>query len=128
MFKDNSSGIIVKISRERALILIDKAARFLVERKLSPAALMTIESLRPLNFIGSQIMYMIMPFSEMFFDSRQYQEFAALMENDEYIKILLERIDELDTEIWREERKLTQLKRRKRKENLKKFFKKLFKK
>lgn len=128
MFKDSSSDIIIKISRERALILIDKAARFLVERKLTPAALMTIESLRPLNFIGSQIMYMIMPFAEIFFDSRQFQEFAALMENDEYIKLLLDRIDELDTEIWREDRKINKLKRKKRKENLKKFFNKLFKK
>ncbi|MCF7911557.1 MAG: hypothetical protein K9M99_03435 [Candidatus Cloacimonetes bacterium] len=126
--KNNAQGIIIEISRERALILIDKAARFFVERKLTPAALMTIESLRPLNFIGSQIMYMIMPFAELFFNSKQFQEFAVLMEDDEYIKILLERIDELDTEIWREERKLAQLKRKKRKENFHKFIKKIFKK
>ena len=123
-----SSELILDISRERALILIDKAARFIAERKLSPAALMTIESLRPLNFIGSQIMYMIMPFAELFFNPRQYQEFAALMENDEYIKILLDRIDELDTEIWREERKIKQLKRKVRKEKQKNFFNKIFKK
>lgn len=123
-----SNGLILDISRERALILIDKAARFIAERKLSPAALMTIESLRPLNFIGSQIMYMVMPFAELFFNPRQYQEFAALMENDEYIKILLERIDELDTEIWREERKINQLKRKVRKEKINKFFNKIFKK
>jgi len=123
-----SSELILDISRERALILIDKAARFIAERKLSPAALMTIESLRPLNFIGSQIMYMIMPFAELFFNPRQYQEFAALMENDEYIKILLDRIDEFDTEIWREERKIKQLKRKVRKEKQKNFFNKIFKK
>ncbi|MDP8221487.1 MAG: hypothetical protein P9X26_09080 [Candidatus Stygibacter frigidus] len=123
-----SSGLILDISRERALILIDKAARFIAERKLSPAALMTIESLRPLNFIGSQIMYMIMPFAELFFNPVQYQEFAALMENDEYIKILLDRIDELDTEIWREERKIKQLKRKVRKKKQKEFFNKIFKK
>ena len=123
-----SSELILDISRERALILIDKAARFIAERKLSPAALMTIESLRPLNFIGSQIMYMIMPFAELFFNPRQYQEFAALMENDEYIKILLDRIDEFDTEIWREERKIKQLRRKVRKEKQKNFFNKIFKK
>ena len=126
--EQKSSGLILDISRERALILIDKAARFIAERRLSPPALMTIESLRPLNFIGSQIMYMIMPFAELFFNPRQYQEFAALMENDEYIKILLDRIDEFDTEIWREERKIKQLRRKVRKEKQKNFFNKIFKK
>jgi len=126
--EQKSSGLILDISRERALVLIDKAAHFIAERRLSPAALMTIESLRPLNFIGSQIMYMIMPFAELFFNPRQYQEFAAMMENDEYIKILLERIDEVDTEIWREERKIKQIKRKVRKEKQKEFFNKIFKK
>ena len=126
--EQKSSGLILDISRERALILIDKAARFIAERRLSPAALMTIESLRPLNFIGSQIMYMIMPFAELFFNPSQYQEFAVLMENDEYIKILMERIDEVDTEIWRKERKIKQVKRKVRKEKQRDFFNKIFKK
>lgn len=124
----NHSEIIVEIDRERALILIDKAARFIVERKLTPAALMTIESLRPLNFIGSQLLYMIMPFAEVFFNSRQYQEFAAMMEDDEYIKMLMDRIDELDTEIWREERELKKLKKLKNKEKIRALLRKLFKK
>jgi hypothetical protein len=118
----------VEVDRERALVLIDKAARFIVERKLTPAALMTIESLRPLNFIGSQFMYLIMPFAEIFFNARQYQEFAAMMEDDEYIKLLMDRIDELDTEIWRDERKNKKLRRQKRQQKIKSFFKKIFKK
>ncbi len=126
--KGNSCGIIVEVDREQALILIDKAARFIAERRLTPAALMTIESIRPLNFIGSQFLYFIMPFAEFFFDSRQYQQFAALMENDEYIKILLDRIDEVDTEIWQEERKLKRLKRMKRKDRLKGLVNKIIKK
>jgi len=126
--KGNSTEIIIEIEREKALILIDKAARFIAERKLTPAAIMTIESLRPLNFIGSQLLYFIMPFAEFFFDSRQYQEFAALMESDEYIKILMDRIDELDTEIWKEERRLKALKRKKNREKFKAFIKKIFRK
>ncbi len=124
----NPSDLILEVSRERALILIDKAARFIVERRLTPAALMTIESLRPLNFIGSQFMYLIMPFAELFFNPRQYQEFAALLEDDKYVKILMDRIDELDTDIWKEERKLKSLKRKNKKQKLKIFFSKLFKK
>jgi len=124
----NSSDIIIEVDRKRALILIDKAARFIVERRLTPAALMTIESLRPLNFIGSQFMYLIMPFAELFFNPRQYQEFAALLEDDEYVKILMERIDELDTDIWKDERKMKSLKRKNNQQKIKIFFNKLFKK
>ncbi|MCF7919541.1 MAG: hypothetical protein K9N06_06485 [Candidatus Cloacimonetes bacterium] len=126
--KKSSGGLIVEIDRENALRIIDKAARFIVERKLSPAAIMTIESLRPLNFIASQFMYMVAPFAELFFSPREYQEFAALLENDEYIKLLMERIDELDAEIWREEHELRVIKRKLSREKRKIFFKKIFKK
>ena len=126
--KKFSNDIIVEIDRERALVIIDKAARFIVERKLTPAAIMTIESLRPLNFIASQFMYMIAPFAEVFFSPKEYQELAVLIEDTEYIKILMQRIDELDTEIWREEREISAMKRKVRREKRKLFFNNLFKK
>jgi hypothetical protein len=126
--KKFSNDIVVEIERERALVIIDKAARFIVERKLTPAAIMTIESLRPLNFIASQFMYMVAPFAEVFFSPKEYQELAVIIEDDEYIKILKNRIDELDTEIWREEREIKTMKRKVRREKRKLFFKKLFKK
>jgi len=126
--KKFSNDIVVEIDRERALVIIDKTARFIVERKLTPAAIMTIESLRPLNFIASQFMYMIAPFAEVFFSPKEYQELAVIIEDDEYIKILMQRIDELDTEIWREEREISTMKRKVRREKRKLFFNKLFKK
>lgn len=125
---NKQTGMVLEIDRERALVLIDKVARFLAVRRLSPAAIMTIESLRPLNFIASQFMYMIGPFVEIFLSAKEYQEFAALIENDEYIKILLDRIDEMDAEIWREEREIKKMKRQLRRKKLKNFFKKIFKK
>ena len=126
--KKFSNDIIVEIDRERALVIIDKAARFIVERKLTPAAIMTIESLRPLNFIASQFMFMVAPFAEIFFSPKEYQELAVIIEDDEYVKILMQRIDELDTEIWREEREIKTMKRKVRREKRKLFFNKLFKK
>ena len=111
--------IILEIDRERAIKLIEKYARFIVERRLAPAAIMTIESLRPLNFIGSQLLYAITPFAEVFFDHKEYQEVAALLENREYIDILIKRIDELDDEMYREEREKRSLAgKRKRKMRL----------
>ncbi|MBN1326346.1 MAG: hypothetical protein JW996_00175 [Candidatus Cloacimonetes bacterium] len=96
--------MIVEISPERAYEIIEKVADFIVKRRMAAAAIMTIESLRPLNYIGSQLMYFLAPFAEIIFNPKEYQEFAALLEKDEYIKLLMQRIDELDEELYREER------------------------
>ena len=118
--------MIVEISEERALEIIEKIANFIVKRRMSAPALMTIESLRPLNFIGSQILHFLAPFAEIIFNSREYQEFAILLEKEEYIKLLLKRIDELDDEMYREERKHKKILRKRRMNKIKTFFRKVF--
>ncbi|MBW6516111.1 MAG: hypothetical protein K0B81_05780 [Candidatus Cloacimonetes bacterium] len=124
--------MIVEIDRERAIELIEKCARFIAERHLGAAAIMAIESLKPLNFIGSQLLYTISPFAEVFFDPKEYQEIAALLEQREYVELLIRRIDELDDEMHREEREkkrmLRKRKRTKRKEKFAEFKKKILKK
>jgi hypothetical protein len=119
--------MIVEIKPERAIEKVEKIAKFIVERKMAAPALMTIESLRPLNYIGSQLLYFLAPFAEIIFDETEYEEFAALLEHDEYIKLLLRRIEELDDEMYshvREERKKLQ---RQRWNKMKKIFKKKIK-
>ena len=108
--------MIVEIKPEQAIEKIDKIATFIVERKMAPAALLAIESFRPLNFIGSQLMYFLAPFAEVIFKPKEYEEFAALIEKDEYITLLLKRIEEMDEEMYRESRK-EKAKLRKRKMN-----------
>jgi len=100
--------------------MIEKFARYIAERRLGAAAIMTIESLKPLNFLGGQAVYAISPFAEVFFKQEGIQEVASLMENREYVDILIRRIDELDEELHREEREqkklLRQRKRKQKKE------------
>lgn len=114
--------MILEIDRERAVELVEKYARYIAERHLSAAAIMTIESLRPLNFLGSQFLYAISPFAEVFFNPKEYQELAALVEQREYIDLLIRRIDELDDEFYREERdKKRSLRKRSRQKMKEKF-------
>jgi len=119
--------MIVEIKEERALELIEKISKFIVERKMASPAILAIESLRPLNFIASQLMYFLSPFAEIIFNPKEYQEFAALIENDDYIKILLKRLDELDDEMYAEERKHKKLLRKRRRNKSKQFIRNLFK-
>ena len=107
-------NVIIEIKPEKAVQLIDRIARFIVERKMGSSAIMTIESLRPLHNIASQLMYFLAPFAEVFVNSTDYQEFAAMLENDEYVALLVKRIDELDDEMYREERKQRRLLRKRR--------------
>ena len=114
--------MIVEISDERAREIVEKVANFIASRRMASAAIMTIESLRPLHNVGSQVLYFLAPFAELIFNPKEYQEFAALLEKDENIKLLLKRIDELDVEIHEEEREKNRLLRKRRKNKIKQFF------
>ncbi|HEX37662.1 MAG TPA: hypothetical protein ENG70_02225 [Candidatus Cloacimonetes bacterium] len=110
--------VIVEISKEDAYELMDRTAKFIVERRMGSAALLFIESLRPLNFIASQILYLVAPFAEIIFKPKEYQKFACALENDENIKYLMDKIDELDAEyhkkIKAEKKKAKELKLKKK--------------
>jgi len=118
--------LIIEVKHERAVELVEKVARFISERHLAPAAIIFIESFRPLHRIGSQFLYFIAPFAEVIFKPKEYQEFAALLEKDEYIELLSKRIDEIDTELHEEERKRKRLLRKRRFNEFKLYVKKVF--
>lgn len=117
----------VTISEAEAQQTIEKVARFVAERHLGSAGILMLESLRPLHGIGSQAMYFVLPFAEVLFDSQKYQNFALMLENEEYLKQLINRIDELDEEINRERRAKARQKRLRRNKKFKAFIHKMFK-
>ncbi|PKN79525.1 MAG: hypothetical protein CVU48_05005 [Candidatus Cloacimonetes bacterium HGW-Cloacimonetes-1] len=116
----------VTISEDEANDMIERVARFIAERHLAPAGILFIESVRPLHGIGSQFLYFVLPFAEIIFDSAKYQRFALMIGKEEYLKRLVDRIDELDEEINRERRKNARLMRTRRRNQIRQFFTKLF--
>ncbi len=116
----------VTISEDEANDMIERVARFIAERHLAPAGILFIESVRPLHGIGSQFLYFILPFAEIIFDSARYQRFAMMVAKEEYLKRLVDRIDELDEEMNRERRKNARLMRKRRRNQIRQFFTKLF--
>lgn len=116
-----------QVSPEEVSEMIEKVARFIAERHLAPAGIMFVESLRPLHGIGSQAMFFILPFAEIIFDSKKYQQFAVMMEDEENLKKMVSRMDELDEELNRERRKAAKLKRARRKAKVKALVTKIFK-
>lgn len=110
--------MIVEVSREEAQELLDRVAKFIAERRMGSAAIMFIESLRPLHFIGSQLLYMLSPFAEIIFKPAEYQKFACTLEDEENIRYLLDQIDKYDAEFhkkWQEDKKKQKELKRKKK-------------
>lgn len=125
--KHEYQEIIVEISEAEAAEMVEKVARFIAERHFAAAGIMLIESLRPLHSIGSQALYFVLPFAEILFDSQKYQRFALMIQNEENLKKLVKRMDELDEEINRERREKARLKRKRRRAKRREFWKKTFK-
>lgn len=115
--------MILEISEERAVELIEKLSNFIAQKRMAAPAIMTIESLRPLARIGSQLMHFLAPFAEIIFNPKEYQEFAVLLENEEYVRLLIKRIDEIDVDMFREERKSKRLRRKRRRNKILQLFK-----
>ena len=94
---------------------------------MASAGILFVESLRPLHGIGSQAMFFILPFAEIIFDSKKYQQFALMLENEENIKKLVARMDELDEELSRDRRKAARLIRERRHAQIKAFINRIIK-
>ena len=78
--------------------LLDKLAGKIVQRRMGMPALLFLQSVRPLNLIGSQAMIFLRPFVTPFFNQATYDRVAAIMERREGIGALLDAIDEAETQ------------------------------
>ncbi len=75
---------------------VDRVARFVVRFHLTVPALLTLESLRPLSFAGSQFMHVLSPSVTAFLSSDDWDQLALLLEDRRGLDVLLERIEAID--------------------------------
>ena len=76
--------------------VLDKLARKAVERGMSVPAILFLESVKPLNFIGSQVMVFFEPVIQTVFNFRDYNTIRSALEKRQSIEILLLKIEEYD--------------------------------
>ncbi len=74
--------------------LIRKLADFVIRRNMSVPAVMFLESVRPLNYVGSQAMVFFKPILSRFFTKVEYDKLAALLEKREVIDRLIKEIEQ----------------------------------
>lgn len=96
--------------------VLDKIARKAVDKGWSVPAILFLESVKPLNFLGSQTMVFFEPIVQTLFSFRDYTTFREALEKRESIEILLLRIEEYDAvSLTREKRIKKFLKKEKKK-------------
>lgn len=81
---------------------VDRLARFVVRFGLTVPAVLAIEGMRPLGFVGSQFMHLLTPSIGVFLTPDQWNAIATLLEQRRGVDVILERIEELDAEHRRE--------------------------
>lgn len=76
-------------------------AEQVVSRRMTVPAILFLESVKPVSFIGSQALYFFEPMVRALFTVPEYERFAALLERRETLEALLVRIEAKDAS-WRE--------------------------
>jgi hypothetical protein len=84
--------------------LLDRLAELTVRHRMTVPAIFFLESVKPLSFVGSQALHFFEPMVNAFFQVRDYERFAVLMERRESLEALLVKIEERDDTARHEEK------------------------
>jgi len=83
---------------EKQKIIVDKVCKEVVNRKLSMPALIMLETFRPLNYIGSQVMHFFKPIVSSVLTGDGYSEFSSFLEERGSVDYICKRINDIETE------------------------------
>ncbi len=74
--------------------MLDELADAIARRRLTPAALFFFESMKPLNFVTSQMMHFLRPLVQVIWsDPKRYDRAAKLLEDRGAIELLCRRLE-----------------------------------
>lgn len=62
-------------------------------RRMAAPAILALQSMKPLNFVGSQALVGMQPFVELFISREEYERFAAVVERRDGYERLIELIE-----------------------------------
>ena len=79
-------------------IIVDKVCREVVKRRLALPAQILLETFRPLNYIGSQVMHFFQPIISAVLTVDGYTEFSNFLEQRGSVDYLCNRINEIESE------------------------------
>ncbi len=77
--------------------ILEKLAKKVVEKGMAVPAILFLESVKPLNYIGSQTMVFFEPIIQTVFNFKDYDTLRMSLEKRETIEILLQKIEKYDS-------------------------------
>ena len=87
-----------EVTEERKQFLINKIAQRVVDYRLSPVAIVFLESSKPVSFLGNQLLIFLQPFYRALFAYREYEEVTAMLEDRNNIELLIRAIERIEEE------------------------------
>ena len=106
--------------------MLEAVAAWVVRRRMAVPAILFLETVKPLSYVGSQVAVFLTPALEILFDPVKIATFVTLLENRKSLELLLREIEERDNEHqkelkalkaeWKEEKRKKKEERRKLKE------------
>jgi hypothetical protein len=81
---------------ESEIALLDRIAAFVVRRGLVTPALLMLESVKPLSYVGSQAMAFFEPIVRTLFTGTDYSRLQRILERRASIEVLMQRIELAD--------------------------------
>ncbi|HEX9750268.1 MAG TPA: hypothetical protein VGB22_03110 [candidate division Zixibacteria bacterium] len=92
--------------------LMTRLADKVVQWKMTVPAILFLESVKPLNYVGAQALVFFEPFVQTIFNFKEYDTFRIMMERRENMERLLQRIEQVDAEALERERAARRVRRR----------------
>ncbi len=84
--------------------VLEKLATKTVERGMTVPAILFLESIKPLNFIGSQAMVFFEPVIQTVFNFRDYETLRVALEKRDTVEKLITKIEAQDAVAYRREK------------------------
>ncbi len=95
--------------------ILEKVAMKAVEWRMAVPAIIFLESIKPLNYIGSQVMVFFEPIVQSLFNFKYYEAFRSAMERRENVENLLQKIEKYDAMQFEREKKIKKFMRAEKK-------------
>jgi hypothetical protein len=73
--------------------LMERVAEAIVRRGMAAPAMMFLDSLGPMNFLGSQALHVLTPLIDLAFDAREVEQVARLLERRDTVARLVAMIE-----------------------------------
>ncbi len=86
--------------------VLEKVARKVIKWRMAVPAILFLESVKPLNYIGSQVMVFFEPVVQSLFNFKDYDNFRTAMERRENVENLLQKIEKYDAIAFEREKKI----------------------